>query len=108
MWKDNDDLLIYGDENKLFLSMYPKVCPLCNHESVHLYLHRFEDDDAIGAMWLWCSNCKSYTHAQYRIPNIWKNIESIDENALESKTEYLDNLSKDIDDHVNRIVNSLL
>jgi transcription elongation factor Elf1 len=106
MWKDSDDLLIYADENNLFSSMYPKTCPVCNHKSVHLYLHRFEENDSIGAIWLWCSNCMSYTHAQFRIPNSWNNLATIDENALESDPEYLEGIFMDIDDHTNKIASS--
>lgn len=104
MWKENDKIINLLNESTLLSSPYPQKCPECNKESVHVYLHRFDEQDEIGAAWIWCSECHSYSHVRYKIPSVWKNCNSIDEEQLDSIPEYLDQHSKNIDQHVNQFI----
>ena len=103
MWKENDILLPLLDENRILSMKYPVECPICKQKSIHLYLHRFDEDNTIGSAWIWCSGCISCLHAGYRIPPKWKNLDQIDEAKLTSDPEYLASLTASIDKHINSI-----
>ena len=103
MWKEQDDLLYLLDENRIFSLEYPLLCPLCHQPSIHLYLHRFGDSSS-GSAWVWCSHCKKYIHAQYRIPINWFNVDFIDEDLLTSNPAYLDTYATNIDHHMNQLI----
>lgn len=104
MWNENDTMLNIMNENKIFTEKYPLVCPVCNTSSTHLYLHRFEPDDSMGAAWVWCSQCKSYVHTQFRIPSSWINLSTLDEDMLESTPDYLEQFADRIDNHINTMI----
>lgn len=103
MWNNNEEIIKLLDGTKLLSRKYPCRCPSCRKKSAHLFLHRF-DDSPIGGGWVWCSNCKSYLHCSYHIPDWWENEPSIDEERLESRPDYLEELKGSIDAHVTRLI----
>lgn len=96
MWKENDELLRILD-NDTRGKEHPLTCPACNEGAVHIYFHRFDENDEYGAGWVWCSKCESYVHMRYQIPSWWKNLDKIDEDMLEDSPEYLNGFDQDID-----------
>lgn len=77
----------------------PLKCPICELNTAHLYMHRWEDDR--GTIWAWCSNCKTCTHASRRIlPSWWKNSEFINTSELTSHPIFLNEKSELIDNHL--------
>lgn len=104
MWKDDDKIMNMLDnievkENKQF----PVLCPICGKKEGHLYFHRYENEIA-GGMWTWCSACKHSTHSRFRLPDWWKNLETIDCQKLASLPDYLEKNKDDIDDWVNKLL----
>ena len=97
MWKENDEVLrvLDGDVQE---NIFPLICPECGKEAVHIYFHRFDEDDEYGAGWVWCSECKSYAHMRYQIPKWWRNLEILDEDLLEDSPEYLERFRERIDE----------
>ncbi|MCR4609789.1 MAG: hypothetical protein K5750_08885 [Eubacterium sp.] len=96
MWNEND-IVLSALNKKDTGDRYPMICPNCGETGIHVYYHRFDDDDKYGAGWIWCSKCRSYAHVRCQIPSWWKNLEIIDEELLESTPDYLEGFSEDID-----------
>ena len=104
MWKDDERLLElfnHVDEKGTF----PCMCPSCNKKGGHVFLYRFDEEDSVGSGWAWCSLCKGYSHVTYKIPGWWENMESIDEDRLETEPDYLDSISTEIDKHLTGMLN---
>lgn len=105
MWKDDDKRImnildnIEAKENKQF----PVTCPICGKKEGHLYFHRYENEIA-GGMWVWCSACKHSAHSRFRLPDWWKNLETIDWKELASHPDYLEKHKDGIDDWVNKML----
>lgn len=80
----------------------PLKCPICNTNNAHVYMHRWENDK--GTIWAWCSNCKSCTHGNYKLPNWWKNSNFIDVSELTSHPIFLEPKVSLIDKHLRRLL----
>lgn len=103
MWDDNDVMMKLLDNRQLTAYSYPRVCPACQQQNAHVYFHRFNGKQ-LGSGWAWCSNCGSYSHARYIIPEWWKNSHLIDPNLLSASPEYLDDMKDIIDQHFNSLI----
>lgn len=103
MWRDEDRMLdVLKDlENKN--EKFPKTCPICNESSAHLFFYRFNENADKGGLWIWCSNCKSFVHASYKVPKWWVNIDGILPEYLSSIPDYLNESCSAIDEWINRL-----
>ena len=106
MWHDdNDDITkLYNllEEHESYNPL-PAVCPVCSSKSGHIYLHRY-DDEHHGGSWVWCSNCHSFSHASYRVPDWWRNLSLFTILDLHAVPDNLDEQAIYIDDFVNKLL----
>ena len=105
MWKDNDDKIMDILENIETLNRqdFPVVCPICGKKEGHLYFYRNVKEDEKGSMWAWCSSCCHFTHALYRLPKWWKNLDEIKLENLAGCPDYLEENKLCIDEWVNKL-----
>ena len=106
MWHDdNDDIMkLYNLLEKHGINdPLPAVCPVCGSKSGHIYLHRY-DEEQHGGSWVWCSNCHSYSHASYRVPEWWRNLSLFSILDLHGVPDNLDQKVQYIDDFVNKLI----
>jgi hypothetical protein len=103
MWKDDNDK-INEVLFKLNEAKFPAKCPICGENDYHMYMVRFSENDKHGSSWVWCSNCKNYSHYQYLIPENWKNMQSIDLDLLEEEPSYLETQKNEIDEYINEFL----
>jgi len=90
MWNDDNNEI-----DNVLLKLTPKTtfpveCPICGKKTCHFYMNRFDEKDDHGSAWIWCSDCRNYSHFQYKIPCWWENCPSIDIDMLESDPDYLE------------------
>lgn len=78
---------------------WPIHCPVCKHETVHAYLHRFRADRDRGGSWVWCSACGSYEHGSVRVPSWWTNHPEVEFSKLTHAPDYLDGMAPQVDAH---------
>ncbi len=106
MWHDdNDDIMkLYNllEEHEIYNPL-PAVCPVCGSQSGHIYLHRY-DEEHHGGSWVWCSNCHSYSHASFRVPEWWRNLSLFSILDLHAVPDNLDQKAQYIDDFVNKLL----
>lgn len=104
-WDDSRDdiidiIVIMEDNEK---PRIPLRCPICNTDSAHIYMHRWENER--GTIWAWCSNCKSCTHAsRLKLPDWWKNSDFIEVSELTSHPVYLEPKASMIDEHLRQLL----
>ncbi len=79
----------------------PAACPLCAHESVHVYLHA-RQGGGMGGSWVWCSSCRCFAHGAIRPPEWWTNLEGVEPADLTAAPEALDAKAARIDEHWNQ------
>ena len=104
MWKDdNDDILrVYtqlGTNTK-----FPAQCPVCRKKGAHLYMHIHDSKMKRGGLWIWCSECYTFSHSSIYVPNYWRNLPEVEVNKLCAIPEYLEEIKDFIDNHVNEIM----
>lgn len=80
----------------------PAPCPICAHESVHVYFHAREGG-RMGGSWVWCSSCRCFSHGSIRTPAWWANLEGVELANLTAAPEVLEPLAARIDAHWNRL-----
>ena len=77
--------------------------PCCNSPEIHLYAHKWDDNFSSG--WIWCSNCKNYSHIDgIGVSSDWSNLESIDDNMLCAVPDYLEQNKANIDKFMNKAI----
>ncbi len=102
MWIDKDRLTQIEDFDT---GIYPKKCPICGNNSIHLLMYRPNVMSTNGGRWTWCSSCKSYSHINATIPNWWINFDKIEPGQLFASPEYnIDDKREDIDKWVNKLI----
>lgn len=99
MWKDSHKLLM--GFNTDLKDRYPVLCPECGMNSLHKFFYRFDEEDENGSVWIWCSACQSYVHANSVLPEGWVNPVFIDAEQLYSVPDYLEENKEDIDLFIN-------
>ena len=102
MWSEDDRITrIKG----LSIGKYPKKCPICEKNSIHLLMYKPKTKTASGGCWVWCSVCKKYSHTSLTIPEWWRNYNELKECQLFSSPEYnIDDKKEDIDKWVNKLI----
>ena len=105
MWKDNNDK-IYELWSRLHQShkRYPCQCPICGYEAAHIYIRRYKDSDNRGAVWMWCSECKEYSHCTVCTPKWWANDDFVDLGKLLHTPDYLESIREQVDNHINKTI----
>lgn len=101
MWNDGDDRLeivlgklLVGD-----IKEYPLECPICNEKALNFYLIK-RVNKINGGVWMWCSNCRNFTHGTAKIPEWWENCNKIDIEMLTSLPLYQERNKMIIKKHV--------
>lgn len=106
IWKDeNDKMLDILDELDKEEITFPALCPVCEKKESHLYMHK-ENAENIGGLWVWCSHCKYYIHASYKIPQWWNNSLEINETKLSPNPQYLEENKQLVDTWVEQLFES--
>ena len=89
----------------LFTGIYPKKCPLCGKDSIHLLLFKPEKQFSAGGSWIWCSSCNKFSHASVVIPKWWRNFNDLEEDQLFASPEYsIDDKRDEIDKWINKLI----
>lgn len=105
MWNDNDDRIFsvfnFITEENLVKALVK--CPICGENQIHIHMHRWENDKAKGAIWIWCSNCRVCTHGTIQLPNWWQNNHKIGIDKLGSHPNYLEKIKDVVDEHLNSL-----
>ena len=102
MWIDDDRLTQIEDYDE---GTYPKKCPICGGNSIHLLMYRPQVMSTVGGRWVWCSSCKKYSHMSSIIPKWWTNYDGLEEKQLFASPEYnIDVKSASIDKWVNKLI----
>lgn len=110
MWQsdltDKDKLLgilyrkLIDDESARF----PSICPICSHESAHIYIHRHSPER--GGLWLWCGRCRYYSHGSLgAVPDWWVNPPEIDASKLAGEPGLLESFENlIIGEYINKLI----
>ena len=103
-WHDDeyDEIDRIFDQAVLGGTPFPAVCPCCGSASGHVYMNKHKE--CHGGIWTWCSECKASCHMDGWIPVWWKDAPFVDENLLCGETDYLDSMSREIDEWVNKLL----
>lgn len=103
-WKENEEMLQLYEEFLQGSPSFPVTCPVCSKKGGHVYLDRDENSER-GGMWCWCSECKSFIHAESYIPKWWFNPTFIEESELcAGDADELERNVASIDDLVNELL----
>lgn len=87
------------------IPLVPLRCPICNTDSAHIYMYRWDSDKNIkGTIWAWCSNCKSCSHGSLKLPGWWENSEFVAVAELTSHPIFLEPKSRLVDDHLKELL----
>ncbi len=102
MWIDEDRLTQIEEYDT---GAYPKKCPICGKNSIHLLMYRPSVISTSGGRWTWCSSCKRYSHTNATIPKWWTNFDGIEEGQLFASPEYnIDEKRENIDKWINKLI----
>ena len=102
MW-DYDDRI--AEMENTDSGTYPKKCPVCGKDSIHMLMHRPKSGSSTGGFWIWCSFCKKYSHASVAIPRWWRNFNGLEESQLYASPEFsMDENRIEIDRWVNQLI----
>jgi len=105
MWRtDNEKIMNILDNVESNKQFFPVICPICEKSDGHLYFHRNKKGEVRGGVWVWCSACCNSSHATYRIPEWWENLEIIEFENLKSYPDYLEDNKRSIDDWINKLL----
>ncbi|MCM1258052.1 MAG: hypothetical protein NC307_09395 [Roseburia sp.] len=104
MWKDDNDKIeeLYVKKNK---DKFPAICPVCKKNAAHMYMHVYNNATRRGGLWVWCSECKIFSHSSAYVPEYWENCSLVEMEKLCAIPDYLDEIKDIIDAHVNTIRN---
>jgi hypothetical protein len=83
----------------------PQECPACSPPKPDLHAYFHARLNRPGGVWLWCSSCKMYLHGSVKAPVWWSNLDSLSQDQLTARPQYLDEHAMEIDMHWNRLVN---
>lgn len=70
-----------------------------------IYMHIYDDKTRWGGLWIWCSECYSFSHSSLYIPEYWENCALIELEKLSAIPIYLNKIKDKIDNHMNMIEN---
>ena len=104
MWKDDDRIEIAIDAIlKKVTKDVPLVCPICGKKQVHYYIHKWSEQSLRGGIWVWCSQCRCFSHGTIKVPEWWENSDSIPISQLNSLPDYLEDNKHKVDSYVNNL-----
>ena len=102
MWSDDDRI---AKNANIEQGTYPKKCPVCGKDSLHVMMYQPEAKAFTGGCWIWCSSCKKYSHTSVVIPKWWRNYNGLEESQLFASPELnIDVRSEEIDKWVNKLI----
>ena len=106
MWKDDNDKIeeLYLKKIKKF----PTICPVCKKNNAHIYMHVYDDKTRRGGLWIWCSECYTFSHGSIYVPKYWENCPLVEFEKLCAIPSYLNEMREIIDTHVNAIKNNYI
>lgn len=104
MWKDDDEKINHVLSSFLDGKRFPVECPSCKKNCAHIYMHIYNEDTRRGGLWVWCSECNTFSHSSLFVPINWENCLSVDVGYLAAVPDYLDGMRDVIDEHVNQVL----
>jgi hypothetical protein len=104
MWKDNNDDILRVYKQLGEIPKFPAKCPVCKKESAHIYMHLYNLKTNRGGLWVWCSECFTFSHSSIYVPKYWKNSPQVEGDKLYAVPKYLEEKKDFIDRHVNEIM----
>ncbi len=108
MWKDDNDKIEELFINIKNIKKLPTICPICESRNAHIYMHFYDEKTRRGGLWVWCSECNSFSHSSIYVPEYWKNCPLIEVEKLCGMPTYLNEMKEIIDAHVERLMNNCL
>ncbi len=106
MWKDDNDKIEELYLNLKKIVKFPSMCPACKKNEAHIYMHIYDDKSRRGGLWIWCSECHTFSHSSIYVPQYWKNCSLVKSENLCAIPIYLDEIKKTVDAHTNHIINN--
>ena len=110
MWKDDNDKIeeLYFKLKKI--KKFPAMCPICKKNDAHIYMHIYDDKTRRGGLWIWCSECYTFSHSSIYVPNYWRNypLVELEKEKLSAIPIYLNEIKEVIDAHVDVIINNYI
>ena len=107
MWKDDKDEIDNLYVNLKKIKKFPTRCPVCGKNSAHLYMNIHNFETRRGGLWVWCSECYTFSHSSIYVPEYWENSLSVELEKLCAVPEYLNEIKDEIDNHANMIINNM-
>ena len=104
MWKDDNNKLQNLFSEFLKIGEFPHTCPICGNDDAHIYMHRYNQKTLRGGLWVWCSQCNSFSHSSIFVPDYWENCSSVVLENLSAIPCYLDDIKTKLDEHANYIL----
>lgn len=77
----------------------PGPCPSCRApRDVRLYFDA-QNSGKHGSYWVWCTQCKVFSHGSIKPPTWWRNCPQVSRDRLDAFPGYLDSIKEEIDAH---------
>lgn len=108
MWKDDNDKIEELYSKLKINKKFPAICPVCKKNSAHIYMHVYDDKTRRGGLWIWRSECYTFSHSSIYVPEYWGNCPLVETEKLCAIPAYLDKIRKIIDTHVDNIMNNYI
>ncbi len=100
MWTENDQMMKLVEAIEQERVSSSEKCPACGAAQAHFLLHKANEASGKGTAWIWCDECKSYSHFSYFVPGWWENPDFIDVKKLDSGVEYPHSIESEIDEWI--------
>ena len=71
-------------------------------------MHVYDDKTRRGGLWIWCSECYTFSHGSIYVPEYWGNCPLVESEKLCGMPVYLDEIREIIDTHVDTIMNNYI
>lgn len=104
MWNENDTMMALVEDIEQGRITSPAKCPVCNKNHAHFLMHKANETTGRGTAWIWCDDCKNYSHFAYFVPDWWRNPSFIDMGKLNSNVEYPHSIEDEIDEWIKALV----
>lgn len=104
MWRDGNHKIEELYNNLQGIKKFPTICPICKKDAAHIYMHIYEERTRRGGLWIWCSECHTFSHGSIYVPEYWRNCPLVEKERLCAVPDYLNELKEVLDAHMENIL----